>query len=337
MIPSILAALLLAPSPVETAAAKLIADNKTPGIVVYAKIKGKETVSLALGDADREAGRKMAMNSVHELASVSKQFTAAAIMKLVDQKKLSLDSTLASFVPDAPEAWKKVTIRHLIHHTSGLPDYLAPTVDIKKDTTVEELVLSLRGLKMDAEPGKEFAYSNSGYMALGYIIEKVSKRSLTDFVAREIFRPAGMKTATGAHPDTKIANRAVGYSRAFGKWVPEIRVSPGFSALGDGFVMASARDLVAWHDAMRTGKILSKSSWEFMTTPNPEIKDAPYGGGLAIGRPWPEPRVSHSGGWIGTSTFLMSDFRDNSVLIVLCNAEGVDFRPVVDELFKLMN
>jgi CubicO group peptidase (beta-lactamase class C family) len=321
-------------NPVDRAIDKFIETKQSPGVVVLVKRDGKLVYERAAGYANLETETPMSMDSVHELASVSKQFTAAATMRLVESGKLKLTDSLSSFVEGAPDSWKEITIEHLLHHTSGLPDYLEGEVDLGKMTTDQFLIESLRDKPLVFAPGEKWEYSNSGYMALGYIVGKVSGSKFGNYVSKELFEPAGMKSAVITNPLVVLPKRAYGYTKFGKEFRNEALCSPGYSALGDGMVMASARDLVAWHDSMRAGKILGKKSWEYLWTPSAQsIKnEAPYGGGFGIERAGERPTVSHSGGWLGTMTFFISDFASDSCMVILVNCDSADPLPLLAAL-----
>lgn len=317
---------LISANPVDVAVDQFIETKQSPGIVVLVKRDGKVVYERAAGYANLETETPMSMDSIHELASVSKQFTAVATMTLVESGKLKLTDTLASFVDGAPESWKGITIEHLLHHTSGLPDYLEGEVDLGKMTTDSVLIESLRDKPLVFAPGEKWEYSNSGYMALGYIVGKVGETRFGSYVSRQLFEPAGMKSAVISNPLVVLPKRAYGYTKFGKEFRNEALCSPGYSALGDGMVMASARDLVAWHDSMRAGKILSRKSWEYLWTPSAQSvkNESPYGGGFVIEREGERPTVAHSGGWLGTMTFLVSDLGSDSCIVILVNCDNGD-------------
>ena len=324
-----IAALLLIQTPsLEAQVDALVREDKVPGIVVVVRKNGKNIVRTAKGFSNLETKTKMSLDSVHELASVSKQFTAVATMKLVENGKLSLTDPLSKFVKEPPELWKKVTVQNLLEHTSGLPDYLTDDLDLGKNFTVPELIASIKDKPLLFEPGSRWAYSNSGYMALGHVIETASGKPLASFVGEEIIKPAGMKSAIVANPHSILPNRATGYSRHGKAWQNEAYVSPGLSATADGMMWASANDLLAWHSALVKGQILSKASWQKMWTPSAQSSNR-YGFGIGVERAGEKPRLAHSGGWIGTGTFLMSDLETDSAIIVLVNCDSAPFPDLI--------
>lgn len=305
---------------------KAIASKEIPGASILVKIRGKIVLRKGFGFSNLETQTPIKPESIHELASVSKQFTAAATMLMVEDGKLKLSSSIAEYIEDAPEAWKKITVEHLLHHTSGLPDYLFGVNVFTENVRPFTLVNRLKTRKLLFEPGTKWEYSNSGYMMLGYLIDKVSGTSFADVVRTRIFAPAGMKTAVVTNPSEVLLNRASGYQRKGKMVVNEEYCSPGYSSLGDGMVSASVDDLLAWQGAMRDGKVLKPESWKFMFTPSKQsiAAEGPYGAGLGIIKTGSKPILAHSGGWIGTATYLGMNLENDSCVIVLVNTDDAN-------------
>ncbi|MBL8059245.1 MAG: beta-lactamase family protein [Chthonomonas sp.] len=326
-------ALLLTQTPsLEAQIDALIRDNKVPGIAVVVRKKGKNIVRIAKGYANLETSTKMSLDSVHELASVSKQFTATAAMRLVEMGKLSLDAPLSQFVDEAPESWQRVKVQHLLEHTNGLPDYLSPDLDLGVNTSLSSLIRGIKGKPLLFEPGSKWAYSNSGYMVLGHVIERASGQSFTAILNSEVISKAGMKSACVANPTQILPNRAYGYSKSGGGWKNEMYVSSVLSACGDGMMMSSANDLLAWHNALVKGQILSNASWQKMWTPTPQSQGR-YGFGFGVERAGAKPRLLHSGAWVGTGTFLMSDIETDSAIIILVNCDQPPIKDLIEAAY----
>ncbi len=322
----------------DTALEELVQKKEIPGAVVYARIAGKTVYEKAVGFANLETKTPMSMDSVHELASVSKQFTATTIMLQVEGGRLKTTDSVTKFLTDAPEEWKPVTIDHLLHHTSGLPDYLGADFDPSVNKPIKEYINGVYPKPLLFEPGKKFEYSNTGYAILGHIVDLVAPDKFYGTLRKQVFAGAGMKTAVITNPDQIIPNRASGYSKVLGQFVNEAYCAPSIAAPGDGMVSASARDLISWHETLRSGKILKPESWRYLWTPSKQSQEGenaiPYGGGFMIGRAGVKPLVSHSGGWIGTSTFLSSDLELDNCLIVLVNSDSGEFRKVLQAVQK---
>lgn len=324
-------------SPIDEVLDKLVAEDKIPGAVIQIKMGGKMVYERAVGKSNLETGTTMQMESVHELASVSKQFTATATLLMVEDKKLTLDDTIDKFLTGEPEAWKKVTIRQLLHHTSGLPDYINEEFDASSNLPLESHLQRIYSRPIVFEPGAKWEYSNTGYMLLGLIVDKVSPNGFYDVLRKRIFEPAGMKSAVITNPRDIVKNRAFGYSKLENKWVNEEYCAPNVAAPGDGMVSASAADLMAWHEVIKGRKILQPSSWEFLFTPSKqsEGEDArPYSAGFVLERSGAQPRVSHGGGWIGTLTYFMSDSEKDNAMVILVNCDDADVRLIMEAVRK---
>lgn len=322
--------------PLDDYLSKAILAKDIPGASIIVKSNGKVLLRKGFGFENLETLSPMKPESIHELASVSKQFTAAATMLMIEDGKLKLTTPITEVIENAPESWKKITVEHLLHHTSGLPDYLEGVETFTQNATPEKMVNRLKSRKLEFEPGKKWEYSNSGYMMLGYIVDQVSGSSFAEVVKKRIFAPAGMKTAMITDPGVVVPNRASGYQMEKKKYVNEQYCSPGYSAMGDGMVSASAEDLLAWQEAIGKRKILNATSWKFMFTPSSQsVKEKnPYSAGFGILRAGDKPVVEHTGAWIGTSTYIGMNFETDSCMIILVNRDEADIEKIIEAAQK---
>jgi CubicO group peptidase (beta-lactamase class C family) len=296
---------------------------------------GEKLSSASIGMADFRTGEHLSDSSVFELASVSKQFTAAGILRLVDAGKLSLDQQLGSILPGLP--YPSVSIRQMLNHTCGLPDYM-PLMQRhwnKKHiaTNADVLALLMKYHPEPAfEPGTQWQYSNTGYVLLASIIEKISGRSYAEFMKQEIFEPLHMEHTliyTRRLEPKTIRNYAYGYVKSKkGFMLPDSLDAYDYvtymdGIVGDGTVNSTTPDLLRWNDAVRERKLISKALWEAATTA-PEIagKSTGYGFGfLLITTPQRGKVLLHNGAWpgYGTMNFLFVD--KNLSLVFLSNKE----------------
>ncbi len=254
------------------------------------------------------------------LGSVTKQFTAASILLLEERGKLKLDDPVKKYMPDAPPAWDKITIFHLLTHTSGIPsftgfpDYSATEAT---PTTPEKLVARFRDKPLEFQPGEKWNYSNSGYVLLGYLIEKISGQTYGHFVQENIFNRLGMQDSGYDSNMAIIPRRAAGYTPGPFGMVNSgyIDMTVPFSA---GALYSTTEDLLRWEQGLMGGKLLSAASLEKMTTPFKN--DYAMGVGIRTlnGRKW----IEHGGGIEGFNTVLAYYPDDKLTVVVLANLNG---------------
>jgi len=265
--------------------------------------RGKEVLfSKGYGSANLEWNIPNSPVTKFRLGSVTKQFTAASILLLEERGKLKTDDPVKKLMPDAPAAWDKVTIFHLLTHTSGIPSFTSfPDYQSQEpfSTTPEKLVGRFRDKPLDFQPGEKWSYSNSGYVLLGYLVEKASGESYEKFVQENIFGPLEMKDSGYDSNSAIILRRAAGYVP--GKDGPVnagfIHMSIPFSA---GALYSTTEDLLRWEQGLFGGKLLSASSLAKMTTP---FKDD-YACGLGVRTVGGHKVIDHGGGIEGFNTFL---------------------------------
>lgn len=310
-------ALQPAPPAFVATAQKLVKDKSIPGVAIAVQRNGKMVYGKGFGFANLETSTPMSIDSVHELASVSKQFTAVAVLQLVNQGKLKLTDSICDHLEGAPESWRPVTIHHLLSHTGGLADYIG-NGNLALTTSESAQITALKEKKVSFPAGTKFEYSNTGYMLLGEIVKSVARRPFGDVVQSDVLAKAGMTKSLIANPDTIIANRAMGYQWNGKSWQNEDYVHPRWSAFGDGMVMSSARDLLKWHNALRGDTVLPAKLREMAWTNHSK---GDYGYGWIINRAGLKGRVFHTGGWVGTVTLLVSDFERNDCAVILVNTD----------------
>jgi len=269
------------------------------GACVLAINNGEVIFEQAYGLADVEAGVPCTPATNFRLASVSKQFTAAAVLLLVDRGKIALDDKLTKFFPGFPRYGDAITVKHLLTHTSGLPHYeelIPPGTTLQlDDLDVLHLLMDAKEPRFDA--GAKFEYSNSGYTLLGLIVETAARKPFHDFLADEIFRPLGMEHSVMYQRGlNEISNRAYGHHRQEGNWVRADQ-SLTSAVRGDGGVYSSLRDYRKWLKGIDERKLLSKALHEAMFTPQVKTDrgDSSYGYGWFIDQYRGEPRIHHNG------------------------------------------
>lgn len=274
--------------------------------------KGKVIFKEHYGMANFKAKKKIDDDSRFQLASVSKQFTAAAILILNERGVLNLDDEVSKFFPNFP--YEEVKVRNLLNHTAGLPKYFW----LAEHKWQEEHVPSNAEMMdlMENEqvgryfrPGRNFDYSNTGYFVLSAIVEKVSGESFGDFLQKEIFEPLNMKDSYvfsyGHQEETE--DQLMGYRLYRRRWHAPIEGTVNDGVVGDKNVYSTTEDLLKWVNGLNTYKILSKSSVEQMYTKGKTVynREVPYGFGFRLKEIAGEPIVFHNGRWNGFSTSLM--------------------------------
>jgi CubicO group peptidase (beta-lactamase class C family) len=268
------------------------------GACVLAMVDGKVVFRRGYGLANVETGAECTPATNFRMASVSKQFTAAAVMRLVEEGRLSLDDKLDKFFPGFPEYGREIKVRHLLTHTSGLPDYegLVPTGTTLQLNDLDVLQLLLETEKPKFTAGEKFEYSNSAFVLLGLIVEQVTRKPFHEFVREEILVPSGMANSLIFQRGlNEVPNRAFGYEQKDGKWVRADQ-SITSATRGDGCVYTSLDDYAHWLQAMDAKKVLKSSTWDEIFRPQVEAwEGTSYGFGWFLDKYRGEPRIYHNG------------------------------------------
>src|SRR4029077_6283330 len=260
-----------------------------------------------------------------------KQFTAAAIMMLVEDRKISLDDSVTKYFVEAPPAWRGVTIRHLLTHTSGIQNHVAVPdwldvfrTNLKFETAPprDELLRLFFKLPLEFQPGETSAYDNTGYYLLGIIIEKVSGRSYGHFLDERIFKPTGMRATRSSDPQPLVPNRASGYQWKSDHFENRPVLAP-FVAFSAGSLLSTADDMAKWSAALDTETLLKRSSrdqiWTAAKTRDGKEASINYGFGWFIDSYHGHRLVQHSGGTPGFSSLIYRFLDDRLSLIILTN------------------
>jgi CubicO group peptidase (beta-lactamase class C family) len=306
-----------------------------PGAVVLAIKDGEIILRKGYGMANIELGVRMTPNMVFRIGSITKQFTAACIMMLTEEGKISLNDEITKFIPDYPTGGNKITIHNLLNHTSGIKSYDDISdyySTIRDDLEPDELVNLFKNEPMDFRPGEQFRYSNSGYFLLGIIIERISGKTFEEYVNERIFRPLGMKNSNHGNHGCIIPNRAAGYQQADTGFVNADYLSmTQFTA--NGSLLSTADDLWIWTKALFSGKLLSQESLRLMTTPAVYAggKTQDYGYGLWLKPLFGEKSISHNGGINGFLTYVIYLPEKDIFVAVLTNALAVVNAPFMGE------
>jgi len=296
--------------------------NDFNGAILVAKNE-KILYSSQVGFADFKKKALLHEESVFQLASVSKQFTAAAIMLLKERNKIRLTDTVNAYFPDFP--FKNVTIKNLLNHTSGLPQYFWVAEHEwkqKKAPTNSEMMefLESSNAKRYFKPGRNFDYSNTGYFVLASIVEKVSGTSFSSFLKSNIFEPLQMTNSYvySFENDSIKENQLEGYRLYKGWRHLKIRSTINDAIVGDKNVYTTTEDLFKWTQGLNTGRLLTKESLELMYSKGETVygRKVPYGFGFRINNEGPKS-IYHHGKWNGFRTGLTKYLKDDLVIIVL--------------------
>lgn len=307
--------------------------NEFSGTVLVAK-GGKPVFREAFGLANRELNVPMTPESILRLGSITKQFTAAAIMQLAEQGKLSVDDPVSKYYAAAPAAWSGITVKHLLNHRSGIPSYTALPGFFGKesviDRTPEGIIEMTRDMPLEFEPDARFAYNNTGYVILGHVIEKASGQTYAEYLQDYIFTPLGLKHTGYDDTATLLPGRAAGYGVVDGAWfnAPYIAMTLPHAA---GSLYSTVDDLLVWEEALFSGKVVSPASFAAMTT---DYGDG-YGYGLGVSDVQGHRSIRHSGGIPGFSTFMARFPDDGMTFIALSNLQSGQSGRIVNELASL--
>lgn len=302
---------------------KAVKHRRFTGAVLVAK-DGRVLLSKGYGMASIEYEVPNTPQTKFRIGSLTKQFTAMAIMMLQERGKLSVRDPICKYLPDCPESWRSVTIHHLLTHTSGIPNFSYSLNCVESATTsslFEYQMERLRKVPLDFSPGTQFSYSNAGYVLLGQIIEIVSGERYDAFLQENIFVPLNMKNTGYEDRGSIIKHRATGYSIRNDKLVdaPFVDMLIPYSA---GGLYSTVEDLYLWDQSLYTERLVSKKSLEAMFTP---FKNN-YGYGWDIFEQFGRRSIGHLG-WIDGYATIIQRFPDEKlVIIILSNLDSV---PVV--------
>ncbi|UVW27200.1 serine hydrolase [Massilia sp. H6] len=321
----LLTAVLAGPAQADRLDDALLAEMKrrqVPGLSVLVLKDGKVIKEKGYGLANVEHAVPVTPQTVFQSGSVGKTFTAALILLLERDGKLSLDDPLSRHLPGTPPAWDKITLRHLLSHTSGLGDPYE-IIDLRKDYSDEELMALEARVPMRFSPGEKWSYSNMGYHLLGFVANRVGGKFYGEQLRERLFAPLGMGTRVISESDI-IPHRAAGYERKDGVLKNQAWVAPRLNTTADGSLYLTARDLARWDQALYGDAILDARLRQASFTPAKlnDGSDAPYGYGWYVDKVKGRRHISHGGAWQGFRAHLCRYVDDKLTVIILANADS---------------
>ena len=305
-----------------------MARQKIPGLALAIVRNGKISTLRSYGFANLEHQVPVTAETIFQSGSIGKQFTAAAVMILVQEGKVSLEDKITKYFPDAPSAWQSITVRHLLTHTSGMQDFPAD-LDLRRDYTEDEFLASFKKAPLAFAPGSRWDYSNAGYATLGILIGKVTGTFYGDFLKTRIFEPLGMNTARVISEADIVPHRAAGYRLVAGEIKNQEWVSPSTNSTADGSLYFSILDLAKWDAALYSDSPLRQSTLAQVFTPT-TLSDGGtkgYGFGWFTGTMHNHRIVFHGGAWQGFKSFIVRFPNDKLSIIFFANSwELKDFK-----------
>jgi CubicO group peptidase (beta-lactamase class C family) len=336
-------------------------EKNAPGMAAMLVRNGRIQYRRVFGFADLDAHTPITPDTQFLLASLTKQFTAMAIMILAERHKLQFDDTLAKFCPEFPAYARTITIRNLLNHTAGLTQY-DDILGVKLDenyfrssksppaahelTAAEVLQILSRQEKLRFTPGDNFEYSDSAYVVLGQIIERLSGERYAEFLKETIFDPLGMHdTLVVDERKQRVHRLALGYAKRDGKW-QDVTYSPENDVYGEDGIYSTINDLYKWDQALYTERLVSRSTLELAFTPGRAndgkeirtdllLRPSSYGFGWFISELHGEKTVEHSGGWSGYATHILCVPSRQVTTIVLTNSSNGDVPDIAEQMAEI--
>ena len=312
--------------------------QRIPGVALGVYRDGKLARAQGYGLANVEWNAAVTPDTIFQSGSVGKQFTATAVMMLVEEGKVGLDDPIKKYFPDAPEAWNDIKVHNLLSHTSGLSEYetgartkAGGPFYMRLDYSEDELYKRITEMPMDFKPGEDWAYRNTNYVLLGILIHKVTGEFYGDFLQERIFRPLGMSRTRIISEADIIPRRAAGYQLVKGELKNQDWVSPSLNSTADGALYFTVEDLQKWDAALYTEKLLKKASLDRMWTVeklnNGKPNKSNYGFAWEINNVNGHRVIEHGGAWQGFTTYIARYVDDRLTVVALTNLDSGHSNP----------
>ncbi len=309
-----------------------------PGLALGIYREGFIERVQGFGLASVELDVRVKPETIFQSGSMGKQFTAMAIMMLVEQGKIGLDDSILKYFPDGPSRWAPVKVSHLLSHTSGIAEYETDAGTkpngpfyLRLDNSEEELYHKIADLPMDFEPGERWRYTNTNYVLLGMMIHRVTGKFYGEVLAERIFRPLGMTSTRIISEEDIIRNRSAGYRLLKGELKNQEWVSPTYNTTADGALYFNVLDLAKWDTALYTEKLVKKASLDRMWTVFPLRDGKPnsghYGFAWFIESVNGHRLLQHGGAWQGFTTYIARYVDDKLTVVVLTNLDSAHSNP----------
>ncbi|HWX21615.1 MAG TPA: serine hydrolase domain-containing protein [Candidatus Binatia bacterium] len=299
-----------------------MASRQIPGVALTVIQNGKAVKTAAYGFANLELKVPVTPETVFEIGSITKQFTAAGVLLLQQESKLSVDDRISRHLQHLPDSWANITVRHLLSHTSGIKSYTGlDGFELRRHLTQEQFIKLIGAQPLEFQPGESWKYCNTGFNLLGFIIENVSRKSYCDFMGERIFKPRGMNATTNRQPALVIPNRATGYEQTNHVLINrDYDLTDVFSA---GALASTVGDLAKWDAALDGEAILNAKTKDQMWAPVSLNNGKPtkYGFGWFIDTLDGHKNIGHSGSTSGFSATIQRFPDDKLAIIILTNTD----------------
>jgi CubicO group peptidase (beta-lactamase class C family) len=327
-----------APEKVDAFVGSELARQRIPGVELGVYRDGKLTKAQGYGLANVEWNVAVTPDTIFQSGSVGKQFTATAVMMLVEEGKVGLDDPVKKYFPDAPETWNDIKVHNLLSHTSGLGEYetgartkAGGPFYMRLDYTEDELYKKIAEMPMDFKTGEDWAYRNTNYVLLGILIHRLTGQFYGDFLQERVFKPLAMTRTRIISEEDIIPRRAAGYRLVKGELKNQEWVSPSLNSTADGALYFTVEDLQKWDAALYTEKLLRKASLEQMSTVeklnNGKPNKANYGFGWEIDSANGHRVIAHGGAWQGFTCYIARYVDDRLTVVALTNLDSGHSNP----------
>lgn len=313
-------------------------QERIPGLALGVYRDGQIVKAQGYGLANIELNVPVKPETIFQSGSVGKQFTATAVMMLVEEGKVNLDDSILKYLPGSPDTWKPIKVKNLLSHTSGLAEYESDARTgpgapfyLRLDHTEDELFKLIAALPIENAPGDKWNYRNTNYVLLGILVHKVAGQFYGDYLQERIFKPLGMSATRIISEADIIPNRSAGCQLVKGEIKNQDWVSPSFNTTADGALYFNVLDLARWDAALYTERLVKKSSFDQMWTifklNDGQPNDGHYGFAWDIDQINGHRVIEHGGAWQGFTTFIARYVDDKLTVVALTNLDAAHSQP----------